>query len=286
MDTKALFPAIARLSETGAGLREALGEMADALYKSPKIYGLRDEDDVSELFARYPGRIETILRKYQDASGYFPAYLVATVRYLALTLHRDRARAYDRKAVFDADTLFCAEDVGRPDILGEHQRSILPEASGKGRYHRQSLEARFVFLSLKCAWTVDDESLAGAAAALGVDPGDLILRLAEARQRTYFLQDRWKTRQAARDASWVRLRVLERRLAREDDPCAQVIYRERIAREKERFRKRLAQMRNVRLTLPNRAVAEVLGIPKGTVDAGLFHLARRLRDFQSREENQ
>lgn len=285
MNEEASFPAIARFSQDGEGLREALGEMAQALYKSPATYGLRDRDDVDELFSRYPGRIQAILRKYQEAHGYFPAYLVATVRYLSLTLRRDRARAYDRQAVFDENAVFCAEGAGRPVEREGNPRPVLPEASGDGRYSQSTLRSRFVYLSLKCAWTVDDESLARAADSLGVDPEDLLLRLAEARRRTCALRDRWKIRQAAKDASWVRLRVLERRLEREEDPCAQAIYRERIAREKERFSKRLAQARSSRLTLSNRTVAEVLGVSKGTVDAGLFHVARRMRDFQFGGQN-
>jgi len=284
METDVSFPAIERLAETGEGLREGLSEVAEALYKNPRVYGLRDEDDVGELFVRYPGRIETILRKYYKASGYFPAYLIATVRYLALTLKRDRARAYDRQMVFDEDAMFCSEDLSEDDYDKDCPRSSLPEASGRGRFRRSSLRSRFVFLSLKCAWAVNDESLARAAGALGVDPVDLSLRLTEARNRTCVIKDRWETRKAARDASWVRLRILERRFLREEDPYARAVYQERIAHERERFRKRLAETRKSRITISNKAVAEVMGVPKGTVDAGLFHAARRLRDFHCEGE--
>jgi len=98
------------------------------------------------------------------------------------------------------------------------------------------------------------------------------------------IKDRWETRKAARDASWVRLRILERRFLREEDPYARAVYQERIAHERERFRKRLAETRKSRITISNKAVAEVMGVPKGTVDAGLFHAARRLRDFHCEGE--
>ncbi len=284
METDVSFPAIARLAETGEGLREALGEMAKALYGNPRIYGLRDGEDVGELFARYPGRIEAILRKYRKASGYFPAYLVATVRFLALTLKRDRARAYDRQMVFDEDAMFCFEDPEEAEYAEDRPVSPLPEASGRGRYRRRSLKSRFVFLSLKCAWSVDDKALFRAAETLGVDTADLCRRVAEARTRTCVIKDRFETRKAARDASWVRLRILERRFLREEDPYARAVYQERIARERERFQKRLEETRRARIAVSNRTVAEVLGVPKGTVDAGLFHAARRIRDFQLQGE--
>lgn len=285
MEREPVFPCIARLSETGEGLREALSEMAEELYKTPRIYGLKDADDVGELFARYPGRMEAILRKYTEARGYFPAYLIATVRYLALTLKRDRARAYDRQMVFDEDALFCAETPEDAENLRDKPYSPLPEARGRGRYRQGAFRSRFIFLSLKCAWTVDEAELVRVAAALGVDAKTLSLHLAQAREKSCVLRDRWENRKMSRDASWVRLQVLERRLLREEDPFSRQLYRERIARERTRFQKRLSEARRVRLSLSNKSISEILGVPKGTVDAGLYHAARRLRDFQPGVQN-
>ena len=278
---KESFPCISRLSESGEGLREALGEMAKALYRNPRIYGLRDEEDVGELFARYPGRVEAILRKYREAAGYYPAYLIATVRFLALSLRRDRARTFDRQMVFKEDAILCSDDETGCEYGLSEAESPLPEARGQGRYRRHTLCSRFTFLSMKCAWTADETFLRQAATALGVDVSDLLRSMAIARARTLSVRDRLEERRAARDASWVRLRVLERRLAREEDPCIRKVFRERIARERERFSRRLAETRRLRLTVSNKAVAEVLGIPKGTVDAGLYHTVRRLEGFQS-----
>lgn len=278
---KESFPQIARFADTGDGLREALGEVARALYRNPRVYGLKDEDDVGELFARYPGRIEAILRKYREAKGYFPAYLVATVRYLALSLRRDRARAFDRQVVFEEESVFCAEGSYEPEYRLWEPESPLPESRGRGRYRRSSLGSRFLFLSLKCAWTADEEFLRRAARTLGLDTALFAECLSRARARTLRVRDRWEDRKTARDASWVRLRVLERRLAREEDPCLRSIFRERIDRERERFRRRLEETRRMRLTISNKSVAEILGVPKGTVDAGMYHVVRRLRDFNA-----
>ncbi len=275
------FPRIARLAESGEGLRDALGEMARVLYRNPRIYGLKDEDDVGELFARYPGRIEAILRKYREARGYFPAYLVATVRFLALSLRRDRARAFDRRMVFEEEAALCAEHPPETDYLAGDPESPLPESRGRGPYRRSTLRSRFLYLSVKCAWTADEGFLRQAARSLGVDEIRLSRSLSRARSRTLSVRDRWEDRKAARDASWVRLRVLERRLSREEDPFVRTMLRERIERERERFRRRLEETRRMRLTISNKAVAEVLGIPKGTVDAGVYFAARRMRDFQS-----
>ncbi len=265
---QATFPRIARLADSGEGLREALGEMARELYRSPRMYGLKDEDDVGELFARYPGRVEAIVKKYREAEGYYPAYLVATVRFLALSLRRDRARAFDRQMVFEEEAALCS-DYSAPEYGSGKPESPLPEARGMGRYSRRSLGSRFVFLSMKCAWTADEAFLRQAARSLGIDAASLSLSLSKARERTLALQDRWEARRTARDASWVRLRVLERRLAREEDPCLRTIFRERIERERDRFRRRLAETRRMRMTISNKTVAETLGIPKGTVDAGM-----------------
>lgn len=279
------YPGIARLADSGEGLREALGEAARILYDNPKAYGLKDADDVGELFARYPGRIEAILRKYRETQGYFPVYLAATVRFLALSLRRDRARAFDRRMVFEEESLLCAEESSVPQYGRPEPESPLPEARGRGRFRARSLRARFLFLSVKCAWTADEDFLLRAARTLGLDESGLARSLSLARERTLAVRDRWEERKRARDSSWVRLKILEKRLAREEDPCLRSVFQERIERERDRFRRRLKETRSMKLTLSNKTVAEILGVPKGTVDAGVCKMARRMRDFPSEKEN-
>jgi hypothetical protein len=48
-----------------------------------------------------------------------------------------------------------------------------------------------------------------------------------------------------------------------------------LERERRRFGRALEELGDMRLIVPNSVVARILGVPKGTVDSGLYYLRRR-----------
>ena len=55
----------------------------------------------------------------------------------------------------------------------------------------------------------------------------------------------------------------------------------RLSRARRRFQKMKARLLKIRKTATNRQIAEVMGIPKGTVDSGLYIAKKRLRTKRS-----
>lgn len=83
-----------------------------------------------------------------------------------------------------------------------------------------------------------------------------------------------------RNASWTRIRLLEARLADESDPYREEKLGSFIERERGRYAKAKAELASLRTVVPNSIVARILGIPKGTVDSGLYYLRKRFGPVQ------
>lgn len=270
---------------TGSGL-EAIGRrVAAELYRDPGRFGFEGEDDAAEALERHRERILGLAGRYVDRGAPFEAYLAVSLRFLARSMRRERRRSKERELVceraetWDAEAraVEAAEGTERPHAA-EGEAAAGTESAPRPAASRSSsaaaLKSRLVFLYLKCAWEADDAETSRVAEAAGV-PSDWLA--AAAGQSRRFLETerrRFERLRARRDRSWSRLRLLEGRLASECEPPARERLSASIARERENFRRAREAIARFKPIVPNSVVAKILGVPKGTVDSGLYYLKR------------
>ncbi|MBN1242583.1 MAG: hypothetical protein JXA15_07750 [Spirochaetales bacterium] len=262
-------------------LRSALGSLARELYRDPKRYGLSGEDDVGEIFARYGARLARLVLRFEDRGVPFEAYLRSATRYFAMSLRRHGARRGDSEAVGEFDSRLDLEErangeakAGDSLTCAERPTVDSPETAFATERLRGALATRTGYLCLKCAPWLDDSRIARYAKRAGLSVDLLAAAVLAARACGERARARLERRVRVRDGAWARYACLERRLQREDDPTRREYLAGRLARERERFQKSLAAVRSTRTQLPNRYVASLLGVPKGTVDAGLARIKR------------
>ncbi len=87
---------------------------------------------------------------------------------------------------------------------------------------------------------------------------------------------RLETFRLRRNRAFSLARLLETELQGETDPQRIAILRSRVSRARLRMEAAMRRMSRVGLAPTNREIARVLGIPKGTVDSGLYWLKRKL----------
>jgi hypothetical protein len=133
-----------------------------------------------------------------------------------------------------------------------------------------------LYLVLKCCRRLDAGDLAAAAEATGVDPRRLAGLVGQLRAGQEAVERRLEAFRERRNRAFSEARLLEAELAGQPDPAAAEGLRSRLAAANRRMNAAMARMVRVRRDPTNREVARALGVPKGTVDCGLFWLKRRL----------
>ncbi len=262
-------------------LRTALELIARELYRDPRRYGLSGEDDVGEIFCRYGERLARLVTRFEDRGVPFEAYLRSATRYFALSLRRRGARSADFEAIGETEAGFTLESLDSDASNGTEVWMCAERPPSGGRVaairptrSNRSLATRAGYLCLKCAPWLDDARIERYARRSGMSVDLLAAAVLAARSCGDRARARLERRARLRDASWARYSCLERRFLREEDPTRRLMLSERLARERERFEKALALVRSTRTQLPNRHVATLLGVPKGTVDAGIARVKR------------
>ena len=265
--------------EDGLGER-ILDRIARDVYGCPRLYGFRTEDEVGEVFERYWPRIAALVDRYEDVGSNFEAYLVATLRYMALSVRRKHAWNSDREAVFIEES------------KAENDRSITESPSRKrlprARLERAGIPAatdigvcavafrrRILFLCVKCANMLDDDEASIIARNVGMDEKYVLETMHRARAIGLGQRRRSVSRRRGRDAAWLRCETACRRLSRETDlPVRQSLERS-IERDRGLYRRAVALIARSKPSISNKAVAELLDVPKGTVDCGVGRILRQ-----------
>jgi hypothetical protein len=242
-----------------------------------KLSGWDDDerdDFISDLYPVLGKAIDA----YRETGSCFDAYLYSVIRWTAVgqrfrdSQNAAMERAYWREksaeVTCDRDEEYSADDTGAERL----------SQSGVAKRPRQIL-----VLTLKCCLLVSDDLCARVAAAVHIEPEELRKQINGLRVRIAERMQRRKELEEQAAAQYYRCLVLEAKASAVPEQCGR---REKYEKSAACARKKLGQLRaraaRFSVEATNREVAEALHVPKGTVDASLFFLKRKLAPLHDR----
>jgi hypothetical protein len=281
---------------SGEGRERIMEKVAVLVYRDHLRYGFDDEDAAADALMKYRARIAALVDRFEDRGLSFDAYLATSLRYLARTVRRDRRLKASREQVCERVALPSYGEErpsgSEPELemasasppsarellgLGKPVSRRRPRARGGAlpKPAQAAYSSRLVFLAIKCAWEIDEEGIERAAASAGVDPAWLGAAIEQARSSLVAERERVERLAQRRNSSWCRQRLLEASIAEEPELGRRKRLELSLDREKLRFDRVQAELGALRIVVPNSVVARIVGVPKGTVDSGLYYLRKR-----------
>jgi hypothetical protein len=227
---------------------------------------------LSWLYPRFARAIEL----YRDLGSSFDAYITSLVHGAAKEY---RCRETEHYITESACWQARAEEMmlweREPDYSAEYDESEKDIAFPKDINPRQIL-----FLLLKSYFFVSDKFANRIAAATGMDIKTLRNMLDELREK-----------RATKEAAILGLRerlhcqhyrcltYQKRMMGAQPGSAHYEKLRNRFERARKRFYAMKKRLGNIRMGASNRMIAEVMGVPRGTVDSGLFAIRNRLAHY-------
>jgi RNA polymerase sigma factor (sigma-70 family) len=285
-DAAGLKDKVLAYQRTGAGLEELIVNLSPRIYHYPRHRSGLDEDDCGDFYVYFYPRMLRSLEHFRDQGKPFEHYLNAVLRWqLKSYLRRKKSDGRNR-------ALACRPDFwelpGQPGPGEDPSAAALafpavpsgaalsPFLGPGGVLKTNSDRRRFLLLLLKNMQFLDARELEQGASLCGY-PADELARVTLALQeRLAGRRKRLTDLRTRRNRAFCRLSLLEEELS----AAAEAAERQRLheAITKTRATLRLAQQRLARTPRcpTNRDLAEVLGLPKGTVDTALYWLKKRL----------
>lgn len=254
--------------------REAFESALFAFVKrNPHRYRLRfpNEDERDDFLGELYPKIRRSVDAYRDRGASFDAYFYSVVHWAAVDFRCSNA---ERAAVERAYWAERAVETRDPEP-GYGTDAVIPRdgAGAAGlRNPRQVLA-----LTLKCCMFVSDDFCERIAPALNIEPRELKDKVERLRKGIAVRAERRREIETRAATLYYRCVVLEAKLRRTGPGDSM---RSELERSLRHTRRCLGSLRSraaaISLEATNREIAASLGIPKGTVDAGLHFLKKRM----------
>jgi hypothetical protein len=275
-ETGELVPFIEELSP---GESAAFYSLAEDVFSRPRHFGFESGDEAAEAFLCYKVRLRTIIRKSRAISGNPGAYIDSCLRFLAKSVRRSHRKKEFNDLVLAASggSEDCQAQVISLEPADEELQEIVETFSNIAPSwfldRLRPREKRLLFLSLKCAWEIDDDLEEKVALRIGVPSPWLCSLLHQARASVEGSRECLVRLHERKNALWVKSRLLESQLEDRDlSPDLRLNLERRAALCRGQYLALQERISKYKLLVSNRVVAEILRVPKGSVDSGLFYL--------------
>ncbi|MFP4483909.1 MAG: hypothetical protein ACLFO1_03545 [Spirochaetaceae bacterium] len=280
---------VLRYQRTGIGLERVYGEAARLVYDYPRRRFGFSEDDCGEFLIFFHRSLLRLIDRYRNTGRTFEAYLYGTMKWQIRTFAGKKRRNAVRYEVVNHRDLweeihprFYSATVGEgadpADCVYEAEpRLLIPgrfEIDADGRLIDPTMQRRVTILALKACLHIDEALIRAVEHAANHEPGWLQDRMTEARAYMRRRTERLRSLQQRRLRAYYNLRRSHDAARRgPPGPAAAAAVRS-VAVWHRRLRLIEDEIGRVPRAPTNGEVAEILGIPKGTVDSSLFYMKR------------
>ena len=256
------------------------------------VGGELSEDDRSEFILYFYRRIPGLLERYDPELGAFEAYLTTFVRYQVRSFRRLEARRrYKAFLVEDPefwqnsgkDLQITVPSVEKKVVYSlPSPTTLLKEAAeaysaSNCRVHAEAFRKRLLFLTLKCSLFASEETLADLAPFLQLSVLQLRRLTEKLEESVERRESRRRILEERRNGFAWRLHALRKQLAAYPEEPRLT----KLKRTADYYEKKCRALAEVIDHIPtcatNREIANVLNVPKGSVDSGIFYVRKLMR---------
>jgi len=238
-------------------------------------YRRKGEDEVSEFLLMFYDRIEGLLRRFQDRGLPFRHFLLRSLRWQWNTFRGERARLR-RQAYLAADL-----GLGMPDDEVAESAGVWEPVSPLSAVARR----RLVLLALKAAPWLEEGHLEAVSRETGIE----LPWLQACQHRLKDTSDRRRVRRQRlvekRGDAFYRRLIAEDAARRETDPERREVFEKRASLYRSRLAHLNRQQRAVSTAPTHLDLAQLLGMPKGSVDSSLYHLKKEIACVYSGDQH-
>lgn len=271
---------------TGEGRRELLEELATYVYRYPRHKLARpDEDAAGEFYLFCHAKLEQVVLRFRDCGKPFERYLNSVLSWQLRTFvakrrtaeHAWQATTLLNPAWEDPDKMLepaAARRRTAPANVTSFPGTPAPAPAPPAAAVSPTTRRRLLFGVLKTGHRLDDDQLAAAAQAVGCGVARLRSLIEQLRDGCAGAHRRLERLRMRRNRAFGQLQIWSAAARRDADAGRRTVARARAARYRRAVEAAQADLARVRVAPTNRAIAALLGIPKGTVDTGLYWLQR------------
>lgn len=276
--------------KSGANLKECILEISKIVYSYPKRRHQWDEDSCSDFYTYFFPRIKKSIRNFVYKTSPFESYLLSYLRFCikSFLAFRNRNRFFcgiNNAALlwhdeYSEDSFVCEHDYTVPNKAKQ-----LLEVNNNGVISKESLKNRLLFFLLKNASKLSETFKIKSCSIMDMNIDELnnLLDLFspfidKRKKRLEYLQDR-------RNRCLTKIYQLHFAKKKVLFTCQKKEIDSKVALYKSRMQKAVYAISKVNIDPTHKEIAEILNVPKGSVDSGIFYMKSLLIKYKNEIQN-
>lgn len=264
--------------KTGEGKALLYEKIFTIVYEYPQRWRLIQEEDASKFLITFAPLVSSMVQRFTYTGTPFINYLTNCIRNRIRTFKHQRYEEiakdivttnnlYDRILQTDSYTCFCSES----ELMFSCEGTS--ETSKRGMY--QNNPQQLLFMLLYCCCEIPQQYIPvcnSYFAPLGYDFESSYRRLMGLCEKKHLRLEHLKER---RNYCFTRMISCDTRIRHSDDPVLSRELRHERDEIERQFNLLLREIHDFQIHPSHRMIAEVLDIPKGTVDSGIFYFKKK-----------
>ena len=289
MKLTSLTQAVLRHQCTGTGGDDLVRRIALEIYTYPRRRLGWEEDDCSDFFSYFYPKLPALIRRFTYQGKPFEAYLCTTLKWQLKTfaarkhLNAVKSRVVSEEGFGGVETLYSAPVEAESLEIAESS-PVYPEKIRRvfhiepdGVIRNEVWRKRILFLTMKGAFDLDAPTVDRVAGLTGYERNWLAGCAQELVARMATRHDRLHALCARRNHAYFRIYYLHERLSSPNSPANRDNLLRILSNERKRLSRAIDDINRVPRTPTHHDIAEVLEVPKGSVDSALYYLRNQLR---------
>lgn len=301
---ESLTDAVLAYKESGKEFDQLVKLVGIEVYQYPRRKLGWKDDDCSDFFCYFYPKVPRLINRFHYYGKPFEAFLAVTLKWQLKTYaaHKNaealRLRVLsnegfwgpseaspDDEAVREDEQPYEEIDQGPPVLRFKVERAegafvlhLSPEAreifkvTAEGRIGDRSARKRMLYLVLSVAAWLPPHMIEQAAHLIDVECCSLYALIDQVQARTERRRLRLVRLSESRNTHFFRIHCLDEQLNLVCDGSTHDELVRRLVRERMRLAQTIASMNRISLCPTHKDIAEVLDVPKGSVDSGLYYL--------------
>ena len=278
---------VAYYQNTGLGLAEIVKRLSLHIYNYPAGKRQASEDDRGDFYLFFYPRLLRTLSRFQDRGKPFEWYFNSVLHWhykvYCSRKRKDQTRWAAARNVLFWELPEAGFAVSANAVSPDRDERIIPiDRFGSSR--ENTCRRRILFLALKNARHLDDSAISWISELTQIEEEQLVAMVEGLRANLYKRELRLHKLYWRQNKIFTKIILFQWDLLWEVDPEIKADLALSLCELRTKLRSVQRKIRGVRLHPSNREIAELLQIPKGTIDTSLYWLRRQLLESKPREK--
>lgn len=254
-------------AKTGKGYETLFRSISLFVYRFPLHYKYCSEEDCAEFFLSFYHRIPHIIQHYQEKGKGLEVYLKTCLKWHMKTYLRSKLQENRVQQLAFSEWKLTAPAWVEDETMGMEVRE-----SPHPIYKKQA--RKLLLLSMKAAYDLEDRTIERIAQTIGMHQEVLFHLVEIARITLLKKEERCRRLQEKRSKLYFRIYSLQDEMNLCTNVQAKENLKRRLFRLRYYFQKIQKKLAHRYLSPSHQKVAEILGIPKGSIDSTLYYLKK------------